>query len=178
MFVFLVVFVHIRYSYTESLLLPPAMLPREPCMPLETAIWLLTSQIKIVDIFLRLSHGGMNQDYRKIFFLSFLAPEHVWQQTRVHLKCSPPNGDAFHGLFNSEHIHWHQTIFFIRSVIVHYRWHLILCTGRWSLAYPLSSPTHSLPGNLRPDSNLPERRLNSALTANRKNHLLSQKQRG
>lgn len=66
MFVFLVIFVYIRHSYSEGLLLQTAVLPREPCTPLETAPWLLMSQIKIVDM--RRSHGGMNGDCKKILF--------------------------------------------------------------------------------------------------------------
>lgn len=70
MFVCLVIFVYIRHSYSEGLLLPTAVLPREPSTPLETAPWLLMSQIKIVDM--SHSHGGMNRDCKKNpFFFHF-----------------------------------------------------------------------------------------------------------
>lgn len=64
MFVFLVIFVY----GISGLLLPTAVLRREPCMPLETAPWLLMSQIKNIDM--RRSHEGMNRDCKKIIFFS------------------------------------------------------------------------------------------------------------
>lgn len=146
MFVFLVIFVYIRHSYFEGFANCSATQRTLYAIRNSTVAFNESNKDCWHETFSWGNESGLNRE-KKSFFLSFLAPEHVRQQTWVCLKSSPSNSDVFHGLFNSKYIHWHQTIFFIRSVIFHNGWHLILRTGGWSIAYPLSSPTHSLPGD-------------------------------